>query len=414
MGPSRPVKAILFDLDGTVLDTETLVLEVVRCVAESHGAVLTAEAAELALGMRPLDAWAAVAEALGIERSAQELFDQSEPLLRDRWHEAPLLPGVARLVAHLQAVGVRMALATSTSRATLGRKLASKAEMREAFAEACCGDEVVNGKPAPDCFVHLAERMGIDPADCLVIEDAPAGVAAATAAGMRVVAVPSMLQKGGKPSAQYPAPTAGAAAGCVALLPSLLEFRPEEYGLPPFQDRISETIPLHPLIYIRGTVVKGFGRGSRELGIPTANVDADSLRTALAEAVTGIFGGWCSVGDSPAVYKTALSIGWNPVYGNAEKTCEPWILHDFGEGADFCGSDIRLVICAYIRPEANFDSLQALIDRIHRDAQVAEEALEDERYRHHAKDPFLLPPAQQAATVQPAEGGPAKAVDGSA
>lgn len=59
--------------------------QVVRCVAESHGAVLTAEAAELALGMRPLDAWAAVAEALGIERSAQELFDQSEPLLRDRW-----------------------------------------------------------------------------------------------------------------------------------------------------------------------------------------------------------------------------------------------------------------------------------------------------------------------------------------
>lgn len=249
---------------------------------------------------------------------------------------------------------------------------------------------MVNGKPAPDCFVHLAERMGIDPADCLVIEDAPAGVAAATAAGMRVVAVPSMLQKGGKPSAQYPAPTTGAAAGCVALLPSLLEFRPEEYGLPPFQgacasggarsrggragkagrsalcwavlgggagrgrgqqgrdrrhhpllvasevqlraqclwppgagswcrgqraaggagthmpaptalplpagccpaaaDRIGETIPLHPLIYIRGTVVKGFGRGSRELGIPTANVDADSLRTALAEAVTGAAG----------------------------------------------------------------------------------------------------------------------------
>ncbi len=94
---------------------------------------------------------------------------------------------------------------------------------------------MVNGKPAPDCFVQLAERMGLDPADCLVIEDAPTGVVAATAAGMRVVAVPSMLQKGGKPSAQYPEPAAGAASGCVALLPSLLEFRPEEYGLPPFQ-----------------------------------------------------------------------------------------------------------------------------------------------------------------------------------
>lgn len=102
-------------------------------------------------------------------------------------------------------------------------------------AQACCGDEVANGKPAPDCFTQLAARLGLDPADCLVIEDAPAGVAAATAAGMRVVAVPSMLQKGGKPSAAYPAPAPGAAAGCVALLPSLLEFRPEEFGLPPFQ-----------------------------------------------------------------------------------------------------------------------------------------------------------------------------------
>jgi len=63
-----------------------------------------------------------------------------------RWHEAPLLPGVARLVAHLRMHNIPMALATSTSRATLARKLSSKAEMREAFAQACCGDEVANGK----------------------------------------------------------------------------------------------------------------------------------------------------------------------------------------------------------------------------------------------------------------------------
>lgn len=56
-----------------------------------------------------------------------------------------------------------------------------------------------NGKPAPDCFAAVAARLGLQPSQCLVIEDAPAGVAAAAAAGMRVVAVPSMLQKGGRP-----------------------------------------------------------------------------------------------------------------------------------------------------------------------------------------------------------------------
>jgi beta-phosphoglucomutase-like phosphatase (HAD superfamily) len=138
-------------------------------------------------------------------------------------------------VAHLRQHGVPLALATSTSRATLGRKLAAQQQMREAFADhSCCGDEVEAGKPAPDCFQHLAERLGLPPAECLVLEDAPAGVAAATAAGMRVVAVPSQLQPGGRPSPLYPQAQPGAAAGCVAVLPSLLEFRPEQFGLPPF------------------------------------------------------------------------------------------------------------------------------------------------------------------------------------
>ena len=65
----------------------------------------------------------------------------------------------------------------------------------------------------------------------------------------------------------------------------------------------------------------------QELGIPTANVDSESLRACLAEAVTGIYAGWASVGSSPACYKMVMSIGWNPHYGNSEKTAEPWLLH---------------------------------------------------------------------------------------
>ncbi len=67
--------------------------------------------------------------------------------------------------------------------------------------------QVENGKPAPDCFTAAAERLGVPPANCLVIEDAPSGVEAATAAGMRVVLVPSI------PKTEYPAPDPHAAAG---------------------------------------------------------------------------------------------------------------------------------------------------------------------------------------------------------
>lgn len=219
---------------GTVLDTETLVLEVVHHVVQSHGKVLSPEAATLALGMRPIEAWQAVASTLNITgQSPQDLYEQSEPLLQDRWHEAPLLPGVARLVAHLQQHGVPLALATSTPRATLNRKLHQRADMQAAFKVACCGDEVVNGKPAPDCFLQLAQRLGLPPTECLVIEDSPAGVAAATAAGMRVVAVPSMLSNG-KPCDLYDKPVPDRCSGCISLLPSLLDFRPEQYGLPAF------------------------------------------------------------------------------------------------------------------------------------------------------------------------------------
>lgn len=63
-------------------------------------------------------------------------------------------------------------------------------------------------------------------------------------------------------------------------------------------------------------MVRGFGRGSSELGIKTANLDADALAGSLADAVTGIFAGWARVGDDPTVYKTALSVGYNPHYGN--------------------------------------------------------------------------------------------------
>lgn len=387
---ATPIRACIFDLDGTVLDTESLVVEVGSKVLAKYGKALTVEALHAGTGKRPVEAWQAVVDVLGLDVPAEQLYKESEPLLQAMWQDARCLPGVRRLLTHLSALGLPLALATSTPRDTLRRKMLNYPHLHAMFQSTKCGDEVENGKPAPDCFLQVAAELGVDPSECLVFEDAPSGVEAAAAAGMRVVAIPSLMDKN-----YYPLPQPAAAHGCVAVLPSLLEFRPEEFGLPPFNDRIGESIALDPPICLKGPVVKGFGRGSKELGIRTANLDAKSLAGSLAEAVTGIFFGWASVGNIPGAYKMVMSVGFNPFYSNKEKTAEPWILHKFEQ--DFYGQELRLLVCGYIRPEASFDSVQDLVDRIHKDAEEARCALEHPRLAAFQGDPFLLPPSAQDA-----------------
>jgi FAD synthase len=120
-------------------------------------------------------------------------------------------------------------------------------------------------------------------------------------------------------------------------------------------------------------VVKGFGRGSRELGIPTANLPLESLGEHINALDCGVYYGWAKV-DGAGPFKMVMSLGWNPYYGNKHKTVvsvqwpaprslratnarlqEPHLLHDFPE--DFYGSELRLVITGYLRPEKNFGSL---------------------------------------------------------
>jgi FAD synthase len=67
----------------------------------------------------------------------------------------------------------------------------------------------------------------------------------------------------------------------------------------------------------------------QELGIPTANISAEAIGSALADAVTGIYYGWASVGASARVHMMVMSVGYNPFYGNTAKTCEPWLLSTF-------------------------------------------------------------------------------------
>ena len=128
-----------------------------------------------------------------------------------------------------------------------------------------------------------------------------------------------------------------------------------------------------------GTVVRGFGRGSRELGIPTANLDGASLQSSLPfdDLPTGIYWGYAKVGED--VYTAAISIGYNPTYGNTQKTVEPHCIaladdprryaSSTGETLlhDLYGQVCRMSVVGYLRPELPFEGLEKLVDAIKKD-----------------------------------------------
>lgn len=213
-------------------------------------------------------------QALHIDVPPQQLLDESEPLLQaryvysmctlhvyapvrlshtspptcSRWHGCRLLPGVMRLLQHLQThhPTLPLAIVTSTPLATFNAKMTTHASLKHAFSVVVTGDAVAAGKPAPDGFLQAADRLGVPPAACLVVEDALTGVEAALAAGMRVVAVPSVT--GGQAWDALPSGKHGygvcrrrpwiRGTGAVERLTSLLQFDPARYGLAPFDDLI--------------------------------------------------------------------------------------------------------------------------------------------------------------------------------
>ncbi|XP_012264136.1 putative riboflavin kinase [Athalia rosae] len=143
-----------------------------------------------------------------------------------------------------------------------------------------------------------------------------------------------------------------------------------------------------------GRIVKGFGRGSKELGIPTANYSPDVVENLPKNVDTGVYFGWASI-DRGDVHKMVMSIGWNPFYQNSQKSMETHIMHKFP--GDLYGAELRVVIVGFLRPEVNFDSLEDLIKGINGDIENAEKLLENAdlaAYRTHKFFTEPIDPAQ--------------------
>ena len=137
-------------------------------------------------------------------------------------------------------------------------------------------------------------------------------------------------------------------------------------------------------IILRGKVVKGFGRGSKELGCPTANISPEPYAELLSTMENGVYYGYARIRNAAHVpsklHQMVMSIGFNPYYQNTEKTIEAHVL-DL-ECDDFYGADLELFLIGYIRPELNFDSLQALKSAIADDCSLTRAVLNE-----HPMDP---------------------------
>ncbi|XP_022085388.1 riboflavin kinase-like isoform X2 [Acanthaster planci] len=139
-------------------------------------------------------------------------------------------------------------------------------------------------------------------------------------------------------------------------------------------------------LYLQGRVVKGFRRGSKEVGFPTANYPDDVVKHLPSELTTGVYCGWASV-DHGDVHKMVLSLGWNPYYQNTKKSMETHIMHQFKD--DFYGSNLSIVILAFIRPEKSFTSLDELIRAIKTDIAEADMLLDRPENKIFQQDNFF-------------------------
>ncbi|CAG9793405.1 unnamed protein product [Diatraea saccharalis] len=139
-------------------------------------------------------------------------------------------------------------------------------------------------------------------------------------------------------------------------------------------------------LFLEGQVVKGFGRGSKQLGCPTANYPLNVVQSLPTGLEPGVYYGWAQVDKGP-IHKMVANIGWCPFYKNQEMSVETHIMHKFDK--DFYGSNLKIAIIGYLRGEKNFNSLDDLIQAIKIDIANAETKLEKEEAKKLATHNFF-------------------------
>jgi HAD superfamily hydrolase (TIGR01509 family) len=186
----RLIQAVIFDLDGLLLDSESAWDGGRKALVAEHGLEWPDGATEAMLGMSSPEWSAYVRDELGVPLEPQQISDRVVAQVLDRYEERlPLLPGAEEAVARI-AGRWPLALASSSNKPVIDRVMKT-AGWDRVFKAWVSSEEVARGKPAPDVFLEAARRIRIDPHDAAGVEDSHNGILAAKAAGLRVIAIPN-------------------------------------------------------------------------------------------------------------------------------------------------------------------------------------------------------------------------------
>ena len=189
------IKAVLFDMDGLMVDTESLSTEAFINSAKAQGYNMTKEETLKVLGFTKANIyqfWIDYFQGTNVDgkKLVDDHYEYIENVLYTVGPEK--MPYVEELLKYLKENNYKIAVASSSDTADIKNNL-EKTKLEKYIDEIASGAEVENGKPAPDVFLLAAERLGVDPKDCLILEDSKAGIKAGKASGAMVFMVPDMF-----------------------------------------------------------------------------------------------------------------------------------------------------------------------------------------------------------------------------
>ncbi|PIN22883.1 putative haloacid-halidohydrolase [Handroanthus impetiginosus] len=327
------ISAVIFDLDGTLLNTELVTKNILKEFLAKYGKVQDNEKEKKRLGVTFKESAVAILNDYDLPLTPEQYFEEIIPMYHGKWLLAKPLPGANRLMRHLHSHGVPFGLASNSIWKNIDGKIIHQEGWKERFTVILGSDQVESGKPSPDIYLEAAKRMGVDPSHCLVIEDSLVGVKAGKAAGMNVVAVPSLQMESDSFSI----------ADCI--LHSLLEFQPEQWGLPGFLDWVGDALPIEP-IHLTGVFSNGL---------------LQTYSDVLPDQIWGLYIGWAKF-DGEKVSKAVISIGWSHAGCNSNRKIQPFIIDR--SDVDKYDNKMQIVLVGYLRRSCStgymFDNLEIL------------------------------------------------------
>jgi HAD superfamily hydrolase (TIGR01509 family) len=187
------VKLLVFDFDGLILDTEVPDFQCWQEIYEAHGSRLDLEEYAHCIGtVNAFDAWAHLAQRIGRPLDLAALQPRRQARMQDLIAAQEVRPGVCAYLDDAAALGLKLGVASSSSRQWVAGHLA-RFGLIDRFHAIRCSDDVTRVKPDPELYRSVCELLGVDPAHAIAFEDSPNGILAAKRAGMTCVAVPNPL-----------------------------------------------------------------------------------------------------------------------------------------------------------------------------------------------------------------------------